>query len=371
MNYLAAGFRALLAATPLAVAPAFAAPPVQGAPPAQQIPPLKNGQIDSLMAPIALYPDALLSKVLIATTFPDQVIDAAHWLKANPTLKGEALDRAIAAKSWDTNVKALAHVPGVLDMMSGQQDWMYQVGGAFVRQQKDVMASVQRLRKQASAHGSLKSTPQQKVVQRGSTIVIEPTVPNTVYVPYYNPTVVYGAWAYPAYRPYYWPSPYGAFATGLAWGAGVALSTAFWSNAFDWGHYNVWYGGGWYGNGAWNHGYYNSWHNNYYHYHDYHGNYHNGGYHDGGYHGGDYHGGHGDYHGGHGDYHGGHGGHGDYHGSHNGGGHDNYHGNHNGGGYHGGGGHGEGGFHGGGRFGGGGHFSGHGGGGHFGHGGHH
>ena len=347
MNYLAAGLCVLLSATPLAALPADAAP-VRSAPPAKLIPPLKAGQIDSLLAPIALYPDALLSKVLIATTFPDQVIDAAHWLKANPNLRDAALDRAIAAKSWDTNVKALAHVPGVLDMMSGQQDWMYQVGGALVRQQQDVMASVQRLRQQAWTHGSLKTTPQQKVVQRGSTIVIEPTVPNTVYVPYYNPTVVYGTWAYPAYRPYYWPSPYGAFATGLAWGTGIALSTAFWSNAFDWGNHNVWYGGGWYGNGAWNHGYYNSWHNNYYHYHDYHGNYHNGGYRgggygyrNGGYRGGSYHNG--------------------YRNNYRGGGR-------NGGGYRGAGGH-NGSFHGnGGRngFNGGGHFGGHGGGGRFG-----
>jgi hypothetical protein len=223
---------------------------------------LSDGELDALLAPIALYPDALLSKILIASTFPDQVRDAAAWQKANPNLTDGALEGALSGRSWNDNIKALAHIPGVLAMMNDQRDWSYALGGVFVSQQDDVMASVQRLRRQAQAAGTLQSTTQQQVVTQGDSIVIQPTQPSMVYVPYYNPTVVYGSWLYPTYPPYYWAAPAGAaFAGGLAWGAGFAISAAIWSNAFDWHNHNVWYGGGWYAHGGWNHGYYNNWQN--------------------------------------------------------------------------------------------------------------
>jgi hypothetical protein len=223
---------------------------------------LSDGELDALLAPIALYPDGLLSKILIATTFPDQVRDAATWQKANPSLTDGALEGALSGRSWNDNIKALAHIPGVLSMMNDQRDWSYALGGAFVAQQDDVMASIQRLRRQAQAAGTLQSTAQQQVVTQGDSIVIQPTQPSVVYVPYYNPTLVYGSWLYPTYPPYYWAAPAGyAFARGLAWGAGFAISAAIWHNAFDWHNHNVWYGGGWYAHGGWNHGYYNNWQN--------------------------------------------------------------------------------------------------------------
>ena len=249
--------------------------------------PMSKGELDALMAPIALYPDPLLSKILIAATFPDQVQDAAAWMKANPKLKDAALVNAAAKKNWDSSVKELVPVPGVIAMMDDQRDWMYALGGAFLSQQADVMASVQRLRRQAENKGSLKATSQQRVVRDGDTIAIQSADPQTMYVPYYNPTDVYGTWAYPDYQPYYWPQPYGygyspgaALATGLIWGAGVAISAAIWSNAFNWHTHNVWYGGHWYGNGHWNRGHYAGWH-----YRNYHNNnWHNGNWH-AGYHG--------------------------------------------------------------------------------------
>ncbi len=267
--------RAIFCSLPavLALALVFCAPVVPAFAQGDQPPPpqaqaqMGKGEMDALVAPIALYPDPLLSKVLIAATFPDQVQEAAAWLKANPNLKDAALANAVAKNHWDENVKALALVPGMLEMMNDQKDWMYELGGAFINQQADVMASVQRLRHQAVNHGTLKNCAQQRVVQDGGTIAVEPTNPQTAYVPYYNPNAVYGDWAYPDYPAYYWPQPYGygypvaaALTVGLVWGAGVAISAAIWSNAFNWHTHTVWYGGAWYGNGVWNRGHYNNWH---------------------------------------------------------------------------------------------------------------
>jgi hypothetical protein len=270
-------FRDLPAVLALALvffcAPTFPAS-AQGeqAPPQHQQPQMSQGELDALMAPIALYPDPLLSKVLIAATFPDQVHEAAAWLKAHSGLKDTALANAVAQKHWDESVKALAEVPGVLEMMDDQRDWTYELGGAFINQQADVMASIQRLRRQAENHGSLKTSVHQRVVHDGDALAIQPADPQTIYAPYYEPAAVYGAWAYPDYPAYYWPYPYGygypvatALTVGLVWGAGVAISAAIWSNAFNWHTHNVWYGGRWYGNGAWNRGYYNNWHYRNYH----------------------------------------------------------------------------------------------------------
>ena len=248
----------------LALCPLAAAANAQdnGQPP-QGMQPMNQGQLDATLAPIALYPDPLLSKVLIAATFPDQVEQAAAWQKAHSTLKGEELAKAVKSQSWDDSVKQLAQVTGVLEMMSAQRDWMYDLGGAFVNQQADVMASVQRLRQQAYNHGSLKTNDHQHVAQEGSNVVIQPADPQTVYVPYYNPTVVYGSWSYPFYPPYSWPTPYGygygALAAGIAWGAGIALAAGWWNNAFNWGNGGVWWSGGWHNHGSWNHGHWNNW----------------------------------------------------------------------------------------------------------------
>lgn len=221
---------------------------------------LSQGQLDAIMAPVALYPDPLLSKILIASGYPDQVLEASKWRKENPGMTGDTLDRAVAAQPWDDNVKALVLVPGILDMMSGQQDWMYQVGGAFVNQQADVMASVQRLRHQARVNGSLVTTEQQRIVEERNVIIIEPAQPDVVYVPYYDPRVVYGSWLYPEYVPYYWGVPYGYPVypgAGLIWGTRFLARAAIWHNAFEWHNNNVWVGGGYRGDGTWNGGHYN------------------------------------------------------------------------------------------------------------------
>lgn len=232
-------------------------------------PPLGHADLDALLAPIALYPDPLLSKVLIAATFPDQVQAAAAALRSNPNLKGAALANEVSHQNWDESIKELALVPGVLDMMDAQRDWMYQLGGAFVNQQADVMASVQRLRRKAQNHGTLHTTSQARVVEQSGSVVIQPANPQTMSVPYYNSNTAYGDWGYTESQPYSWPQPYGygyapgaALATGLLWGAGVAITAGLWANAFNWHTGGVWYGGGYYGGGAWNHGHYANWSHN-------------------------------------------------------------------------------------------------------------
>ena len=204
---------------------------------------LDNAQLDQLMAPVALYPDSLLSHMLMASTYPDDVKSAVQWSKDNASLSGDAATKAVEATPWDPSVKSLAAFPSVLDLMGRQPDWVVKVGNAFLDQPSEVMDSVQRLRRQAQAAGSLKTNEQQKVVvqQQGPTqvIQIEPANPQVVYVPSYNPTVVYGAWAYPAYPPYYYPAPVGSvFATslvaGIGFGLGVAAVNSMWGG-FNWG----------------------------------------------------------------------------------------------------------------------------------------
>ena len=213
---------------------------------------LKAEQLDQLLAPIALYPDPLLSQVLIASTYPLEVVQADRWVKSNAKLKGDALAAAVGKQSWDDSVKSLAAVPTVLGMMSDQLEWTQKLGDAVLAQQPDVMDAVQRLRKRAHDYNKLKTTKEQKIVvtqvQNKQVIAIEPTLPETIYVPYYDPAVVYGAWPYPAYPPYYWPAPayigVGILATGLAFGAGWALArwTArgnYWGGGFNWGNNNI------------------------------------------------------------------------------------------------------------------------------------
>ena len=202
-------------------------------------------QLDALLAPIALYPDALLAQVLMAATYPVQVVAASRWLDdpANKNLTGDALAQALANQPWDPSVKSLVPFPQVLAMLNSKLDWTQQLGYAFATQQADVMDSVQRLRQQAQAAGYLKTTEQQRVVVEKSVIVIEPASPQTVYVPVYSPTVVYGAWPYPAYPPIYIPPPPGyvvgnAFVAGLAFATGVAVVGSLWGWARP-----VWYGG--------------------------------------------------------------------------------------------------------------------------------
>ena len=195
--------------------------------------PFKPEELEQILAPIALHPDPLISQILMASTYPLEVVQAARWVDENKNLKGDALKAEADKQGWDESVKSLTATPSVLAMMSSKLDWTQKLGDAVLAQQADVMDAIQRLRAKADANNKLQSTPQQKVSKRSEgskqVIVIEPTDPQTVYVPYYDPAVVYGAWPYPAYPPYYWPTPYpgyvagAAIATGLAFGAGYAV----------------------------------------------------------------------------------------------------------------------------------------------------
>ncbi|MFP3558835.1 DUF3300 domain-containing protein [Paraburkholderia sp. SIMBA_049] len=196
-----------------------------------------------MTAPIALFPDPLLAQVLMATTFPQEVESAATWSKANAHMTGDEAVKSVASKPWDPSVQSLVAFPQVLATMASKPDWVKQLGDAFLAQPNDVMDSVQRLRKQAHEAGNLKSGEQQKVVVAQNTIQIQPANPQVVYVPAYNPAYVYGPWLYPAYPPVYLPPPPGyaiatGFATGLAFGAGIAVTNALWGG-FDWNNHDV------------------------------------------------------------------------------------------------------------------------------------
>ncbi len=235
--------RVLLVCAALAGAPLFVGLATPSAVYAQSAAKISNQQLDSLTAPIALYPDALLAQVLMAATFPQDVQAAAQWSKANAKLQGDDAVKAVASEPWDPSVQSLVAFPQVLATMASKPDWVAQLGNAFLAQPNDVMDSVQRLRKQAQAAGNLKTSSQQKVVVEQSTIQIVPANPQVVYVPTYNPTVVYGTWPYPAYPPVYVPPPPGyaiaaGFATGLAFGAGVAVANSLWGG-FNWNTHDV------------------------------------------------------------------------------------------------------------------------------------
>ncbi len=256
----------LLRAT-VAQQPAAPPQPVAAQEPEPANPPaFKPEQLDQLLAPIALYPDELIAQILTAATYPLEIVMAARWVAdpKNAALTGDALAKALEGQSWDASVKSLVPFPSVLKMMSDKLDWTQKLGDAFLGQEQDCLASVQRLRRKAQAAGTLKSTPQQKVtvqapppppapatggppvmapITEEPTIAIEPADPGQVYVPYYDPATAYGAWPYPNYQPYAFPPPVGygivaGLATGLAFGAGVAVTSSLWG----WGRPN--WGGG-------------------------------------------------------------------------------------------------------------------------------
>jgi hypothetical protein len=199
---------------------------------------IPNDQLDSLVAPIALYPDPMLAQVLAASTYPLEIIQLQQWLLKNKNLKDKALADAVAKESWDPSVQALAALPDVVKRLADDIQWTTDLGNAFLAQQSDVMDAVQRMRKKAQDKGNLKSTEQQKVetkvIESKSVILVEQANPQVVYVPSYNPVVVYGPPIYP-YPPIYYP-PYGYYGAGLAisFGIGVAMG-AFWGGGWGWG----------------------------------------------------------------------------------------------------------------------------------------
>src|SRR5580658_6423267 len=222
-------------------------------------------EIQSLVAPIALYPDSLVAQVLTGATFPDQVAIADYWLEQNKSLTGTALMQAVDKQSWDPSVKALSQFPSVLSNMAQNLSWTSQLGEAYHNQQADVMAAVQTLRAKAKAAGNLKSGSQLTVVQQSpQTIVIQPTNPQVVYVPEYNPAVIYGT---PYVVPNYTTADVVA-ASVLTFGAGLAIGAMMSGGCCGWGYSSWscnWYGGAayyhggpYYGNAAWHGGYYGS-----------------------------------------------------------------------------------------------------------------
>jgi len=235
---------ALLVALPVG-SPQFAlAQDVPGNKESTQEASFKTEELDQMLAPIALYPDELLANILMASTYPLDVVQAARWRKepANSKLKDDALTKALEEKNWDPSIKALTMFPDVLQMMSDKLEWTQKLGDAFLAQEDDVFARVQFLRQKAEEAGNLKTTEQQKVTKRADPetrveyIVIEPAESNIIYVPVYQPTVVYGSWWYPSYPPYYWNwYPGATFVRGFFWGTGFAIANNLWGwNSFDW-----------------------------------------------------------------------------------------------------------------------------------------
>jgi len=233
-------------ATAQTATPSPKPPPIAASAPARASAAFNSEQLEQLVAPIALYPDSLLSQVLMAATYPADVAEAAKWSKANKDMKGDAAVQAVQNQPWDPAVQALAAFPQVLQAMGDQADWVQNLGDAFLASSKDVLDAVQRLRARAQQAGNLKSNEQQKVIVEEAApaqtvIKIEPAQPDVIYVPAYNPTVVYGTWPYPYYPPYYWPPysyyypgyyPGAAFAAGVFWG--VAVGAILWGGC-NWG----------------------------------------------------------------------------------------------------------------------------------------
>jgi len=201
-------------------------------------------ELDQMLAPIALYPDSLLSQILMASSYPLEVVEAARWSKANPNLKGDQAVQAVAQNTWDPSVKSLVAFPQILMMMDDKLNWTERLGDAVLAQQQQVMDTVQNLRQKASAAGNLTSNDQIRVDQQGQSIVVEPANPQVIYVPYYNPMVIYGPWWWPAYPPVYWGPWPGyfigpGFGVGFAWGIGISVGPGFFFGTFNWPYRHV------------------------------------------------------------------------------------------------------------------------------------
>jgi hypothetical protein len=273
---------ALMLFTPIAAYPQNNPPAPPAAAAAQATPPAPPGtvapsavdtksntytqqKLDQMLAPIALYPDQLVSQILMASTFPLQIVEAERWLDnpSNAALKGDALVAALQPMNWDPSVKSIAAFPAIVKMLNKNLDWTNSLGVAFANQQNDVMTQIQFLRHEAQKAGHL--TSNDKIVCRdvGSNITIEPANPNVIYAPYYNPAVVYGTWPWAAYPPVYFsPAYYGLGTLGYdvawAWGPAWPIVPAFWGwYGVNWGAGGGIYvnGGGYsriaYGNAAW------------------------------------------------------------------------------------------------------------------------
>ena len=212
----------------------------QGTEGTQESKTFKQEELDQMLAPVALYPDDLLTQLLMASTYPLEIVQAARWTKQNKDLKGDALTQALENQDWDPSVKSLVNFPDVLSKMNENLEWTQKLGDAFLSQQKQVLDTIQNLRKKAQEAGNLKTTEEQKVIVEKETIVIQPANPEVIYAPSYNPAVVYGAWWWPAFPPFpafFLPPPGMLIGAGMRFAAGAAWGYA-WGHA-NWGGGNV------------------------------------------------------------------------------------------------------------------------------------
>jgi len=206
-------------------------------------PTFSQQELDQMLAPIALYPDPLLTQILMASTYPLEVIQAARWSKTNSSLKGDQALQAVTDNPWDPSVKSLVAFPQLLLMMDEKLDWMERLGGAFLAQESQVMDTIQQLRKKASAAGNLQSNKQIQVQSQDQTISIQPTDPQVIYAPYYDPMVIYGPWWWSGYPPVYW-GPWPGYYIGpgygmFAWGLGITVGAGFFIGSFGWPYHHI------------------------------------------------------------------------------------------------------------------------------------
>jgi hypothetical protein len=199
---------------------------------------LSPDQLNDLVAPIALYPDELVSQIMVAATYPLEVVEAYQFQNSNPTLKGPALTQAAQQQNWDPSVQALVLFPDVLKRLNDDVTWTTNLGNAFLAQQQDVMDAVQRMRQRAQQAGKLNSTPQESIVNSDGYIGIEPVDPEVIYVPVYDPVWIWGPPIWYPYPHWYWP-PYGFYGPGVYFGWGIGINMGFY------------FGAGWHGWGGW------------------------------------------------------------------------------------------------------------------------
>jgi hypothetical protein len=202
---------------------------------------LSEAELAQLLAPIALYPDTLLTHFLIAATYPIEVIEAERWLTKHSALTTEQLQNRLRSKEWDASVKALLPFPRVMGKLSNELNWMQNLGDAFLQDEARILASIQTLRQQAEQAGSLENLDNVKVVREQKIIIIEPAQPEVIYVPYYDTRVVYGRWHWSYYPPVYWHNPhhYASYNGHFYWGHGVHINTNFFFSAFHWSNRHV------------------------------------------------------------------------------------------------------------------------------------
>lgn len=202
---------------------------------------LSEAELAQTLAPIALYPDTLLTHILIASTYPIEVVKAERWLNKYSKLTTAQVEKKVEKKEWDTSIKVLLAFPRVMEKLSEDLTWMQKLGDAFLQDEERVLASIQTLRQQADKAGSLANIDNVKVIKEQKIIIIEPVKPDIIYVPYYDTRLVYGRWYWTHYPPIYWHSPpyYTAHHSPFYWGHGVHISSHFYFSTFNWHNSHV------------------------------------------------------------------------------------------------------------------------------------